>query len=304
MASNDDFIEGEKTALASSALVGQKTLNVLNGLNFASVNHLRLGRKGDNITELCHIDSINGNVITLKANLNNTHPENTEVVELYYDQRKLYKEQTAGAGDYAVVGSPKDIQLDNPDGTIFKDQAGVNGIYYKCTYYDSVGLTETSLDDAVAVTGDDTAYASISDIRQEAGFSDNAFISDADILKDLQASTDEINGRIAPIYVLPLPYIPQVIRDIATHLTIGRLFHNEYPGIDAAYALEGEGRMKEGRALLDKIYNRQVLLLDANGVELVRVQTNKPSGWPNNSTANLDSQDHGGDNMFRIGMRF
>ena len=303
-AQNEDFNEGEKTALSATALKGQKTLNVLNGSNFTNVKHLRVGRKGDEITELAHIDSITGNVITLTTNLNSDHLVNTEIVQLYFDQRKLYKEQNAGKGDYAIVGSAKDIQLDNPDGTIFTDANGVTGIYYKCTYFDSVGMTESSLSDAVATLGDTTYYAQISDVRNDAGFADNAFIADADILQSIKDSESEINGKLAAVYVLPFSYVPAIIRDICAMLTVGRLFQSEYPGIDPQYDKVGSSRTTEARKLLDDIFNRRIILTDDSAVELLRVQTNQPSGWPNGSTASLDTEDHGGDNMFRAGMIF
>jgi phage gp36-like protein len=283
-------------------LKGQKVVSVQNALNFANTKHIRLGRKGDSTTELCHIASISGNDITMSDNLKSDHPENTEVVEMFYDQRKLYKEQTAGAGDYAMTDQ-KTIQLNNPEGTLFQSIGGA-GIHYKCTYYDSVGLTETDLADAEATSEDIEYYATVSDVRRDAGMADNAYITDSDILQSLKDSQSEINSKLASYYTIPLSETPALIRDICAMLTVGRLFQAEYPGIDPTYDKVGKDRTTEARELLSQICKKEIRLITASGEEFTTVTTQRPAGWPNSSTAAMDSLDNGGDNLFRIGQIF
>ena len=307
IAANETLNEGQKTSLYSIALDGQKTLISRNSANFAADMFVRIGRKGDEITESGQIDSITGDVITLKYNLKNTHDPDTEIVEIYFNQRKIYREQTVGLGDYTPVSgitNPKDISFDNPDGTIFNDPNGSSALRYKCTYFNTQTSTESSIDDSVSVYGGQRGYADIDDIRSEAGFNNNPYVTDYDILLELKNATDEINGKLANIYVLPLSYTPAIISDIATHLTLGRLFHREYPGIDPMYAKEGEGRMREGRNGLNDIMKRKIILLDESLIEMPRVPTDKPSGWPNASTSSVDEADSGGDHVFRMSHKF
>lgn len=298
IAPNESVNEGEKTFLSADFTSG-KIINVERASEYAANDYLRIGRRGSDKTELVQIDTITNNAITLKTNLSNAHLSGVEVVKLFYNQRKLYKETAVESGVYSLLGVAKNIEVDNPDGTLFQDSTGSASYRYKCTYYNSTTLSETSIDDAVAVYGGDSgAYCSIDDIRSEAGFNDNANIDDGEILKARNKSTDEINSALKQVYTLPLSYIPETISEITKLLSAGRLLAKQYMGIEPSYQKVGWEKMKEARSLLKQITERKTILLDASGVALSMVSTPSPSGWPNNTTASEDEDNAGGGRMF------
>ena len=297
-APNESINEGEKTFFSSDFASG-KIINIENAAGYAGNDFLRIGRRGNEKSELAQIDTISGNAITVKANLSNAHDAGTEVVKMFYNQRKLYKETAAGSGSYAILGTAKTIEVDNPDGTLFEDSAGSALYRYKCTYYNSQTTIETALADAVAVYGGDSgAYCSIDDIREEAGFADNAYINDGDILKMRDKATNEIDSALKLTYTLPLSYVPEVITDIAKQLSAGRLLFKQYAGIEPLYEKLAKQKLREGRDMLKKISERTLVLLDADGNQLSRVSTGKPSGWPDSSTEDEDEDNAGGGRMF------
>jgi len=302
IASNESVNEGEKTFLDADSIAAATTLTVERASDYAANDFLRIGRRGNDKSELRKISNISGNIITLAVALTHAHKDDDEVVKLFYDQRKLYKETAVDSGLYSAltgITNPKTIEIDNPDGTLFEDSAGSASYRYKCTYYNSQTSVETALADAVAVYGGDTgAYCSIDDIREEAGFGDNARINDGEILKMRNKSTNEIDSALKLVYTLPLSYVPEVISDICKQLSAGRLLFKQYSGIEPMYEKLAKQKLREGRDMLKKISERTLVLLDADGNQLARVATGKPSGWPDSSTEDEDEDNAGGGRMF------
>ena len=299
IAPNESVNEGEKTYLDADSAIGATTITVERAGDYASNDFLRIGRRGKEKSELRKISSITGNVITLSTALTYAHLDGDEVVKLFYDQRKLYKETAIGSGVYAISGTAKTIEIDNPDGTLFQDSAGSASYRYKCTYYNSHTLAETSQADAVAVYGGDSGtYCSIDEIRAEAGFEDNAYVNDGDILKMRNKATNEVDAALKNVYTLPLSYVPEIITDITKKLAAGRLMSKQYAGIEPMFEKLGKEMLKEARSLLKDITNRKLILMDASSNQLSKVDTGKPSGWPDGTTEDEDEDNAGGGRMF------
>lgn len=308
IAPNENINEAEKTFVDVDAAVGATTMTVERASDYAANQVLRLGRRGKEKTELRTIQSISGNVITFTAATTYEHLKGDEVVRLRYNQRKLYKETSAGSGSYeAVTGitNPKAIEIDNPDGTIFELTDGSAGLRYKATYVDSIGVTESDIDDAEAVYGGDSgSYCSIFNVRSEAGFEDNPNINDGEILRERKSATDEVNSFLKRLYVLPLSYVPDLISDITCKLAAGRLLQKNYAGIEPMYERIGKIKLQEGRELLEKITSRKIVLLDADQNQLSRISTSRVEGWPDSTTKDATLENSGGDVKFRSMMEF
>lgn len=307
-ATNESINEGERTALDLSASAGATTIITERASDYSANQFIRIGRRANEKTEIRRIQSISGNVITLVTALTNDHPRLEEVVRMYYDQRKLYRETSQGSGLYsAVTGitNPKDIEIDNPDGTLFQDPNGSQSLRYKATYVNSFDTTETDPDDSDPIYGGDAgSYTSIQDIRDEAGFTDNPNISDRDVLRERKKATDEVNSALKIVYILPLSYIPEIINDITRLLAAGRLLSSQYAGIEPMYERIGKIKLQEGRELLEKITSRKIVLLDADQNQLSRISTSRVEGWPDSTTKDATLENSGGDVKFRSMMEF
>lgn len=299
LATNDRFNDGEKTFLEEAASASALTITVQRAEEYSANDFIRIGLLGGETAELRKISSIAGNVITLTVALSNSHAKGEEVVLMRYDQRKLYRETAQDSAMYELVGSAKTIEVDNPNGTIFEDASGSSVLRYKCSYYNSETGEETSLTDSEAVYGGDSGeYCSIDEIRQECGITDNQFISDIIVIRARKRATDEINATLKKYYTLPLSEIPDIIEDAATLLSSGRIMTQQYNGTDDSIARIGREQLREGRDILTKIATMDIVLLDSDGDQLTRSDTGTISGWPLNTTKDLDEEDGGGGRMF------
>jgi hypothetical protein len=144
-------IEGNpRTNLTTKAVSGQADLVVQNSVDFSAGDFVVIGLPGDELSEIKKISSITGKTITLTASLTNSHPENTKITYIKYDQVKFYKATTVN-GTYNLV-STKDIAIDEPH-TLYDDSSALSTDYFKIKYYNSDGDEYSVFSDAISASG-------------------------------------------------------------------------------------------------------------------------------------------------------
>lgn len=281
----EDFVKGERSVLDADAAAGSNvSLTLESNDGMARYAFVAVGIEG---TENCELEQINsaptGNVAIQVATLKHAHLKGEPVVVFRYDKRKFYGSLTA-TGTYAELttdGSPKLIEVDDPQGTLL-EYTGLDGyIYFKSTYYNSQSLEETTIDDSEAVLADETKrYCSIYAIRKQAGLSKNPFITDGDIETYRKRAENEVNSIIAARYSLPLSEIPAIIENACTLLAAGYIDYKEF-GKDG----EGVKWLGEARGLLNSIKKGTQLLLDLDGTQLAAsaVGHGQLKGFPDDS---------------------
>lgn len=139
-----------RSNLASKAASGQNTIVIQNASEFSVNDFLVIGVSGEELTEIRKIASISGKSITVSANLINTHPENTRVTFIKYDQIKIYKASSIG-GSYSLV-STKDIAIDE-DHTLYDDPTALSTDYYKIKYSNSYTSELSVFSDPIGTSG-------------------------------------------------------------------------------------------------------------------------------------------------------
>lgn len=280
-APTEPFIKTEVGRLAQDATAGSNvTLTLDSNQGLANTDYIVIGYEGSELAELEQINaaissSTQARVATLKFN----HQAGEPVVLYRYNQRKFYG-ATSADGSYTELtddGSPKDIQVDDPQGTLLEYTGEEGYTYFKATYYNSQTSEETDEGDAEAVLADEAArYASLWDIRKMAGLHGNPRYSDYRMETKRKQAENEINSAIAAKYVLPLSEVPPLISQICELLAAGYIDYEEF-GKDG----EGAKWLGEARALLKAIQTGRQLLIGEDGIELAR-QTNvsRLSGYP------------------------
>jgi len=269
IAPTEDYIRGEQSRLDSDASAGSGVaLTLENNDGFSADLFIRVGYEGQETTELCEIDSISGNQGVTVATLKYDHPAGTPVQLFRFNKRKFYGSDALD-GTYTELtddGSPKDIQVDDPRGSVL-EYTGNDYSYFKAIYYNSVTGQTTLLSEAEAAQVDESSrYVSLWDIRVTAGFAENSNITDSYIEKHRTAAEAEVRTVLAKKYSLPLSYIPDYVRDITELLAAGKMLYKQYPDSDA-----GEKMLGEARSMLKKIRTGDVELYDLDGVELTQV---------------------------------
>ena len=299
-----DFILSEKSELTSSvsASADPVTLSVLNTQGLKKNDFLIIGRIGHEGSEIQKITEIT-DATHLKVEKLNMEKKNGDPIQrISFNQVKLYR-STSKTGTYTLLET-KDIEVDNPRGTYFEDSAGTTSHWYKCTYYNSQTLTETSLDDAEPVQGGDVQhYASIYQIKRMAGFEENYAISPVLISDIREAAENEINSRIVSVYSVPFSTVPPLITHITSLLAAGMLLLKEY-GVEADVEISKSGQrmINEARSYLDKIVAGTLKLIDSSGNELSRSAIFRASGSNvyDGTTADKGEMFNLGDEHFRM----
>lgn len=303
-APTENFIKSEKTELAADiSTTGVVTASVTNNNNYDADDYCIIEEEGTENGEIVKIQGISGNTVITFADVKLAHKKGAKITKIRYNQRKFYGCATK-AGTYVVIGSPATIEVDNPKGTYF-EYTGTAYVYFKCTYYNSTTFEESDVDDALPVqAGDVGYYCSVYDIREEAGFQDNPYISDGRIHALRLQTESEVKGSVGSRYTLPLSEIPEVVRLATKLIATGWLLHQEYGTDVEGTAKDGIAKVKEGRSLLKSIRNGGMILLDSDDAELAKTGERGLDGWPDETTKDAEDDDAGGDVNFRISKEF
>ena len=280
----ESFVLAEKTEFSADEAVGQTELSVKNAKGFSANDYVILGTLGSSECELVQISSVASDLksITLKSATKHTHKEDEPITQILYNQRKFYR-ATSESGTYSHLsgeGSPVDIKVDNPEGTLLEDTTGTSSSWYKATYYNSTTGAETSLDDATAVKASDTEhYVSIYQIKKQAGLEDNWAISDELVAEIRDEAENEAEGRVANVYSLPFSTKPKIFRHIVKLLAASKLLSREY-GVesDVDISKTGESMREQAERLLTQISDGTLVLLDDDGNALSKTTLFTSSG--------------------------
>lgn len=280
-APTEPFIKTERTRLAADASAGSNVAVALeNNDGILGDTFIVIGHEGSELAELVLVNQeVSGESPVRVAALKFNHQKGEPVTVYRYNQRKFYGAASA-SGSYSELtgdGSPKDIQVDDPQGTVL-EYTGSEHAYFKATYYNSETAEETSIDDADAVAADESArYATLWAIRKHAGLAGNPLYSDFRMEMKRRQAENEINSAIVSRYTLPLTEVPPLIGRVCELLAAGYIDYEEF-GKDS----EGVKWLGEARALLKAMQNGTQLLIGADGAELARQQsTGVLAGYPN-----------------------
>lgn len=299
-APTEQFIKKEVTYLTADVTAGSDvSLAVENTDGFAQYSYVAIGYEGNELCELQQVNAaISGNTSMQVATVKFAHKKGEPITLYRYNQRKFYG-ATSETGTYTELtsdGSPVDIQVDDPQGTVL-EYSGSTYTYFKSTYYNSQTSEETSTSDSEAVEGDETLrYSTLYAIRKHAGLLGNRFYSDIRLETKRKQAESEINSALYSRYTLPLAEVPALITQICELLAAGYIDFEEF-GKDG----EGVKWLGEARALLKAITSGKQMLIGADGTELARREsTGRLSGFPIESTAGSDS----GERIFTIDQDF
>lgn len=283
-APTEEFIKIERGVLAADVTAGSNVTIVLESNNgIVEDDYIVIGSEGNELAELQQVNqAISGNVNVRVATLKFSHKKGEPVTKYRFNQRKFYGSATQ-TGTYVELtgdGSPKDIQVDDPMGTLL-EYTGSDYNFFKATYFNSTDITETEIGDSTAANANESLrYATIYAIRKHAGLAGNPWYSDARIeVKRMQAES-EINSTLYSRYVLPLTEVPALLTYICELLAAGYIDFEEF-------GKEGEGVkwLGEARALLKAIQKGTQILIGADGVEITRrTTTGRLEGIPSDST--------------------
>lgn len=184
--STDDL---EQTFIAQSYALGQSTIEVKNNQAFSNNARILIGQLGLSQSEIVTSGTPNANGTTLPIGSTlYSHPANTPVYVLQFDQVKFYRSINGIGGIYTLLaGTPIPIDVTNDNVTTsFDDTSAVSGYYYKVSMYNSKSMTESAQSDPIpAITG----FA-----RNQVGYIIDKILRDLNDPTEENVTRDEILG--------------------------------------------------------------------------------------------------------------
>jgi len=301
LAPTEEFIKLERSTIQSDATAGSDvSITIGNNDGFAETDYVAIGYQGSELCELVQINQAVSAGQTIRVDtLKFNHKAGEPVTRYRYNKRKFYGSATE-TGSYTELtseGSPKNIQVDDPQGT-YIEYTGSTYAYFKATYYNSHTTEETVVADSNAVSSDETLrYASIYAIRKHAGLAGNPFYSDARIEIKRKQAENEINSFLYSLYILPLTEVPAILGYICELLAAGYIDYEEFGS-------EGEGVKWLGtaRAILKSIADGKQRLIGVDGIELTqKTSSTQVTSYPDQ--VNNDDDD-GPSRKFSMNQRF
>lgn len=218
-----------------------------------------------------------------------------------------YEPVTAVLGDSIQIYSAPDLNGSVPDddqftvlttraidpdqqSTYYRDPTGSSAIWYRYAYLNSVTLEKTSLTAFDAFRGDDFAhYASLSEIRNEAGFKNATNLADSVIDQQRRAAEAEINASLSGAYTVPFTQVPEIVKTLTIQLASALL-------LNAAYGnASSRQKLKDARAAIDTYRLGSSVLKDEDGISLTT--SDSVSGYPGEPSDEAPR-------YFRMGERF
>lgn len=275
IAPTEDFAKLERTTLAADVSAGSNVVLTLANNNGMAINtFICIGVEGSEKAELQKINAaVSPGTSVQVATLLFAHKKGEPVTVYRFDQRKFYG-ATSADGSYTELtgdGSPKDIQVDDPQGTLL-EYSGSTYTYFKATYYNSVAMTETSKSESEAIAGDQSIrYTTLYNIRKQAGLTNNPYVTDGTLETYRKRAENEVNSYIFNGYQLPLQdstganVVPFIIENCTVLLAAGYIDYQEF-------GKEGEGVkwLGEARGILKQIRDNKQRLIDAYGNEFAQ----------------------------------
>lgn len=281
----------ERSALAAPVITGDSIISVESTAGYAADDIIYLGalsREGCERVVVASVDS--AEQLTLTAPVTLDHPQFDAVTSVVGDRVRIYRaldiDGNVPADELFSVLATRSIDADQVL-THYTDSSGSSSYWYRSTYYNEATTAETSLSDSQPVRGDDFGhYASLSEIRREAGFENATNLSDVIVDQKRRAAETEVNTELGGVYQVPfIKPIPEAIRSVTISLAAGLLKQYAYPGSSA-----GDKAVKDARATLAQLKLKTSGLPD----DEVTALTSGISSWPDDT----------GDRMFSVDDRY
>ena len=292
-----DIAITERSEFRSDLAAGETVIPVKNASKFETSQYVCLGQQGEETAEVRTIESIDESAKTITVNTATTYPHYLDdpVSMLLYNKRKFYRwNATTGTWEHlSSEGSPKEIEVDNPQGTFFEDSEGTTSNKYKATYLSVIRSVETSILDAKEILGGGLATDLISlyRIRYSAGFKENYSIEDSYIDQYRQDAQGEVWAALRKRYTFPLTKNSSFLRNIVRDMVVGFIWLDQYSGNDVKVK-SAERRISEARVRLNGLAEGTYILYDETEDE-DQTETGKGSGlsfYPDENTDDTDDE--------------
>ncbi len=287
----------ERSELRTDISAGVTVIPVKNASKFTGNKYLCIGTLGQETSELRKIVNLSevNKTVTIDSATYYAHYQDDPVCQFSYNKRKFYRyNSTSGSWEHlSSEGSPKDIEVDNPQGTFFEDSEGTQDDIYRATYLSIADNVESSIEDAISIAGGgvSTDLISLYRIRYSAGFKENYQIEDSYIDQYRQDAQGEVWAALRLRYTFPLTKNSSFLRNIVRDLAVGFIWLDQYAGNPDKVG-SAERRIEEARKRLNLLAKGTYMLYDETN-DTDQSETGKGGGlsyFPDGNTDDTDDE--------------
>jgi len=172
---NDLLLDIHHTSLSASATAASSTITVYSIKDFAINQHILIGELGDEGAELIKTHTVTaptGSTVTFASNLVKSHPKDTPVYIIRFDQVE-FSHATTLTGAKSVLTT---VTMNPEEPEVLYDDSSASSGYYFTRYKNSIDSSYSDYSDAVPYTGyaSNTVGAVMTDVMNDMGkeFSD------------------------------------------------------------------------------------------------------------------------------------
>lgn len=294
----------EVSALNAEQATSDTNLTLKNTQNVQANDYLLIGRPGGERSEIRLVSSAPSSTeVVIATGLSFPHLRYDPVTVLRSNQIKIYRASNVNGTEPAdnTYSALDTVAIDSDNiTTTYIDEDGGADYWYKFTYRNQANATESDLADSQAVRGSSSdLYATVSDVRDEAGMQDNRWISDVYISSKLKAAMGTVDSYIGGIYDTPFAApIPEQIAHITIVLAAGYVLQREYGSTTAGTSKDGNAKVAWAITELEKLRDGKTQLVDGSGDPLT--STEGVTGWPDETTTTTDPEEGGSVRNFRM----
>lgn len=277
----------QETELTSDIVEGATSLPVKNESGFDTDHAILLGSPGAEGSEIVTPSNVADEDITVGAT-DQSHKAGTKVYMLRGNKARVYAASNVDGTQpttdtYSLLGAVTltgDVK--EPE---YEHVGGGSDYWYLYTFYNDIpgSPTETSkvLTDAIR-GGGYGRYATVDEVRAEAGLSRNKWIKDAFVYEKLVMSESEVNGSLVLAgYSLPLDTVPANVKNATILLAAGYVLTTDYGPEHSGTNKDGEARIARARKILAGIESGKTPLVDAQGAQITTGA--QMSGYPDDT---------------------
>ncbi|MBJ8343941.1 phage protein Gp36 family protein [Antrihabitans sp. YC2-6] len=280
----------ERSTLDESVLTAATTIKVVNTSGFEAGKTIYVGPPGSETCEKAVVNAVTDETtLELVDGLGQPHSRFDAVTGVLGDRIRIYRAVNVDDSAPADVAFSALASRSIDPGkvvTYYTDSSGSSDYWYKLTYWNETTGDETDLDDSTPVRGDDYGrYASLTEIRRDAGFLNATNLSDVTVDQKRRMAEAEINTALSNRYTVPFKPVPEQINSLTIQIAAGLLLQDAY-GETSTRAVK---KLKDARLALEQLKNADGDVVDDQGQS---VSTGDDiSGYPDDSASRAFTMD-------------
>ena len=257
----------ERSVLTQDVLPGVESIVVQSNEGYANGDVIYVGQLSREGIEKAVVQAVStdGKTLTLVTALVFAHSQNDPVTSVVGDHVRIYRapnvDGSVPADEAFDPIAEREIDADDTS-TYYRDPVGSSAYWYRLTYFNPDSEAETALSSSRAVRGDDFGhYASISEIRAEAGFQNAYNLKDSLIDQQRRAAENEINSKLSAQFKTPFDPVPEAVHSLTIKLAAALL--KQQSGVS-----NGDATLKAIRTVISDLAAGDGSITDDMGTDL------------------------------------